>query len=206
MSKNKRKNQKYLLSDKISLNFVEKDISHYLSDVDYEVGDVFKQGKKIMLLEPILTINDKDYSGISLFDVLFNYNVKNYNPYGLPFNLLNKYSFFYPFSCSCGEPSCAGIWNGIRSKERKYTIEWRLNKKDGYGFLEKTFYSFSRDVYETMVKDVLKHLVEKLLSKNVVYVLDDSFQDTLADDLKYWIENHAENKNISKFLKDVLNY
>jgi len=49
-------------------------------------------------------------------------------------------------------------------------------------------------------------LVEKSLSKNVVYVLDDSFQDTLADDLKYWIKKHAENKNISKFLKDVLNY
>tara|TARA_R110000744_G_C19371770_1_gene563140 strand:+ start:16608 stop:17105 length:498 start_codon:yes stop_codon:yes gene_type:complete len=62
-------------------------------------------------------------------------------------------SCFYLFSCSCGDAGCAGIWNGIRVKVRKNTVEWRVKKKDGYEFLDKTFYSFDHKQYEKAYND-----------------------------------------------------
>ena len=55
-------------------------------------------------------------------------------------------SNFYPFTCSCGIAGCASIWNGIFSKHRKYTVEYRIKNKElnGYSFLPKSFYSFNK--------------------------------------------------------------
>ena len=58
-------------------------------------------------------------------------------------------SSFYPFTCSCGIAGCAGIWEGIKSNHRKHTVEWRVPTKAGYSrFLDKNFYSFSKEQYE----------------------------------------------------------
>lgn len=41
-------------------------------------------------------------------------------------------SWDYLDSCSCGHAGCAGIWNGVRIKRRKFTTEYRAKKEDGY--------------------------------------------------------------------------
>lgn len=51
------------------------------------------------------------------------------------FNSITQTSDFEPFTCSCGIAACAGIYNGIRTKYRKNTVEWRSNPNDGYVFL-----------------------------------------------------------------------
>lgn len=65
-------------------------------------------------------------------------------------------SRFYPFTCSCGNAGCASIWNGIHTKWRKYSVEYRIkDKRDGYeNILDKMFYSFDRKQYEKEVLTV----------------------------------------------------
>src|SRR5574343_459719 len=60
---------------------------------------------------------------------------------------------FYPFICSCGVAGCGSIWDGIRVKWRKNSVEWRIkDKRDGYEeILDKMFYSFDRKHYEQEV-------------------------------------------------------
>lgn len=60
----------------------------------------------------------------------------------------NYWSVFRPFTCSCGDAGCAGIWDGIYIKERGYSIEWRAKREDGYGFLPKTFFNFEKSQYK----------------------------------------------------------
>lgn len=55
-----------------------------------------------------------------------------------------------PFSCSCGAAGCAGIWDGILTKHRLTTVEWRAREEDGYKFLN-SFYSFEKDNYYSEV-------------------------------------------------------
>lgn len=94
------------------------------------------------------------------------------------------YSVFMPFSCSCGEAGCAGIWDGIYLKIRKHTVEWRVKSdKDGYGrLLDKRFYQFSRLDYELELKSAWKKLNEIALDPEVK--LDDIY----------------DNRNLSYFL------
>jgi len=72
---------------------------------------------------------------------------------------MNKHSLFEPFSCSCGASGCAGIWNGILTKHRKHTVEWRAEKEDGYKFI-KRFYSFDKNQYYSEVKKAWNTLVD----------------------------------------------
>ena len=77
----------------------------------------------------------------------------------------NKYlsSSFFPFTCSCGISGCASIWDGIFVKWRKNTVEWRIRnrEKNGYKFLEKSFYSFDRTQYEKISIDIFKFIKDK---------------------------------------------
>ena len=69
-------------------------------------------------------------------------------------------STFYPFTCSCGNAGCARIWNGIFSKHRKYTVEYRIKDKEfnGYSFLPKSFYSFDKQEYIDQIVNAWKYL------------------------------------------------
>lgn len=94
------------------------------------------------------------------------------------------YSEFYPFNCSCDEPGCVGIFNGIFIKHRKNTIEWRLNKEDGYGFLEKTFYEFRRVSYDAELAKVWCFIHEnKDAYDSPWFKLKDSMSVLMADPL-----------------------
>lgn len=57
-------------------------------------------------------------------------------------------SNFYPLTCGCGEPGCAGYINGVFLKKRKYTTEWRVKADEGYQNVLKSFYSFENNQYE----------------------------------------------------------
>ena len=99
-------------------------------------------------------------------------------------------STFYPFTCSCGNAGCASIWNGIFSKHRKYTVEYRIkDKRDGYSFLPKSFYSFDKQEYIDQIVKAWKYLND----------LDKSFTDgfehpfDLYETLSY-IEEHKDYK------------
>lgn len=74
---------------------------------------------------------------------------------------------FYPFTCSCGVSGCSSIWDGIRVKWRKNSVEWRIKDKyDGYEkILDKMFYSFDRKQYEQEVLTAYQTLC-KLVEKN----------------------------------------
>lgn len=69
-------------------------------------------------------------------------------------------SWDYLDSCSCGHAGCAGIWNGVKIKRRKFTTEYRAKKEDGYenGIMGtgKLFLKFSNksidDIRKTLVK------------------------------------------------------
>lgn len=65
-----------------------------------------------------------------------------------------EYSDFYPFTCSCGIAGCASIWEGIFTKHRKHSIEWKIKQKElnGYKFMDKAFYSFDKSLYTQQIK------------------------------------------------------
>jgi hypothetical protein len=71
---------------------------------------------------------------------------------------LSGWSVYQPFSCSCGEAGCAGIWDGIYVKERGHSVEWRANPKDGYGFLLKSFFNFEKVQYKWAFNSLLSEI------------------------------------------------
>ena len=77
-----------------------------------------------------------------------------------------KYSRFYPFTCSCGVAGCASIWEGIFTKHRKYSVEWRIKDKEqnGYDFIPKAFYSFDKLDYLAQIKNAWDIIVNALES------------------------------------------
>lgn len=117
---------------------------------------------KIEIMGSWKEVDSEEYADSLLLDIQILINgvpVKwNYiSPYSLILNYLNhkpkdwpdyEYSAFEPFTCSCGVGGCAGIWDGIYVKVRKHSVEWRCSKRDGYGFMPKTFFSFDRKQYE----------------------------------------------------------
>lgn len=103
-------------------------------------------------------------------------------------------SGFEPFTCSCGVSGCAGIWEGIYQKTRKWTTEWRIDDKDhnGYNFLDKSFYQFHRKSYEQEITKAWKWLYD-----NQELVISEGFYDdeTVGDillSIKYWIPEKFE--------------
>lgn len=105
------------------------------------------------------------------------YTKRNY-----PTNKQLSYSSFEPFTCSCGISGCAGIYDGIYTRYRKHSIEWRIPEDCGYDrLLDKTFYSFSRKQYQAQVDYLWKFI--------------DDHKDELVYDLNndgYWDEDSDE--------------
>jgi len=94
------------------------------------------------------------------------------------------YSSFQPFTCSCGISGCVGIYDGIYSKHRKHSVEWRIPRNCGYDkILDKTFYSFSKRSYQSQVDNLWKFIED---NKDVL--LYDEEYDGYYDDNEEWIE------------------
>lgn len=147
--------------DIISLKYQLNHMIH--GDQMYEpIEEKDIQDNDILLLNAKIVINGQviPFEVVDIQIILnkgMNSNVDYWNNHKL--NPI-KYSGFYPFTCSCGEPGCAGIWNGILVKVRKNTVEWRCSNDDGYNFLPKKFYSFKREKYENWIEGIRNFIVE----------------------------------------------
>lgn len=143
-----------------------------------------------ILLDVLLQINDTIYSPerhcISLPALMFDsLDSRSWHERITNDKSDSKASSFYPFTCSCGEPGCAGIWNGIRVKNRRKTVEWRTSKEDGYKFLDKQFYSFDKAQYIQETSGLFRRIeqIEGLLSVPVYVRLSGSGNmSTLQDE------------------------
>jgi hypothetical protein len=123
---------------------------------------IFRKASDSIFLD--ISLNKKD--NIVEFDVVINGEKVEFYSDFIAFILFSKHSYlthvsgiysrFEPFSCSCGNSGCASIWDGIDSKHRKNTVEWRIPKGCGYQFLDKSFYQFSTLQYEQEILKVWK--------------------------------------------------
>lgn len=117
----------------------------------------FQNVKGLALIDISILLNDKEvkWNSIDIYSLFFKSIDCSTNwETGISF-----YSAFEPFSCSCGQAGCAGIWDGIYVKNRKHSIEWRAKKQDGYKFLDKTFYSFSKEQYLFALRQLHKNIL-----------------------------------------------
>lgn len=105
-------------------------------------------------------------------------------------------------TCSCGVAGCAGIFEGTKSKIRKYSVEWR----DIDSGLPKRFHSFDKKEYMNTIQkciDIMYDLAKKRESGETPvdaeidrYDLFLSF-GTVADlertleHIKYWYTKYA---------------
>ncbi len=64
------------------------------------------------------------------------------------------------FTCSCGIAGCAGIWDGIKVKNRRHTVEWRTPVGSNYSCLSKRFYSFEKAKYDIARENLYAKLIE----------------------------------------------
>ena len=74
-----------------------------------------------------------------------------------------NYAEFFPFTCSCGEPGCAGFGREVKQFRKQYTVEWLFPNKETYK-VEKLEYDFSKEQFDLQL-DVLKHLIINLSKK-----------------------------------------
>lgn len=104
-----------------------------------------------------------------------------------------KWSVFRPFTCSCGDSGCAGIWDGIYVRERGYSVEWRAKREHGYGFLPKTFFNFEKIQYKRAFIELLSDIEH--LSKEFDLVVDPGYcEDQLVTGLDFL-----------KYVKEIIN-
>lgn len=114
-------------------------------------------------------------------------------------------SSFEPFTCSCGVSGCAGIWEGVYQKTRKWTTEWRIDDKDhnGYNFLDKSYYQFHRKSYEQEIVKAWKWLYDN----QELIISDDGFDDeTVGDVLKRMEDWIPEKVELLNNIKDSKTY
>ena len=175
---------------------------------EYASLDVLKNSNDNVFVTVGLVLNGKEYSPknytidasaliFSSMDSRIWYDKRN--------NTLSDASGFYVFNCSCGEPGCAGYWNGIRVKARKKTVEWRVTVEDGYEFLGQNFFSFDKTQYinETIGLQNKIRQVEKELGRKVF--IDESWNHgliSLDDTIKFFKERVIrEQKERLKYIK-----
>lgn len=92
------------------------------------------------------------------------------------------FSGFYPFTCDCGVSGCAGIWDGIYQKVRGWTVEWKIidKEKNGYSFLDKSYYNFHKMEYNHEVVKAWKWLHD---NKHLVIDMYGCYEETVGDRL-----------------------
>ena len=148
--------------------------------------DKNEEGRNV--LECYVLLNDKPIEKYCEFSE-FIFNSKDNRDYWTkckyPSHKQLDYSNFEPFTCSCGVSGCAGIHDGIYTKYRKRSIEWRIPRDMGYeSILDKTFYSFSREQYQSEVDNLLVFLEDN----SDVLLYDDQDTGYWDDDKEEWFE------------------
>jgi hypothetical protein len=94
---------------------------------------------------------------------------------------------FYPITCSCGVPGCAGIWNGINLKYKRHSVEWRIGPNDGYkGIFEKNYFQFNRHAYDLEIANLWN------FTKSNSHLATDDEDQEVSSILQYWNEEFPE--------------
>lgn len=146
-----------------------------------------------------LFINNELKEGfVSVSDLFFDlinqgYNIGNYKLKNKKSYYQNKESNFYPITCSCGDPYCAGYYNGIFSKHKEKSIEWRTVIEDGYPNF-KRYYNFNKKQYINEIYSAWLAINE--IIKNADYI-NKSFIES-----DYEIDSEKENNYHIEFYKD----
>jgi len=155
--------------DTISFICEAQDNSYYASDKEdgYNSYPYLTESHKDLFVTVVINnVRIGWNQAVSVYSLLL--NNMNHRPYW--WDASYEWSVFYPFTCSCGDAGCSGIWNGIKVKPRKRTVEWRAKFEDGYGFLGKQYFNFGRDEYVKAFNDLLVEIEQ--LSNECILVID----------------------------------
>jgi hypothetical protein len=159
----------------------------------YIVENEYDNGTKITKFQTIrFSVNGKQLPLVDCIDFVLSY--------------LMKKSQFELFTCSCGIAGCAGWFEGVKVKNRKNTVEWRLLDRKEKLQLEdvKRFYSFSRANYKEVCFKCVELLVK--MEKNELtlleYMDDDEYRQK-SDLMRsvVWAANRYD-KKIYKLIYD----
>ena len=147
-----------------------------------------KNGEGYNTLECFVEINGKSidiHTDFTEFLLSSKDNRCHYTKTNYPRHKKLEYSSFLPFTCSCGISGCAGIFDGIYTKYRKHSIEWRIPKESGYNrVLDKTFYSFSKLSYQKEIDNLWIFLDD---NKDIL-VYDEDNDGYWNDTTDEWVE------------------
>lgn len=74
-----------------------------------------------------------------------------------------KYSYFYPLSCACGEPGCNNIGEGVKTEFNKEKMTWYITDKTSQKAFGVERLDFNRSEYDLLIKKIWKFLHSSVL-------------------------------------------
>lgn len=115
--------------------------------------------------------------------------------------LLKEKSSSYIFTCSCGIPGCAGVWDSIKVSNQENRVIWRFDKEK-YDLLIKEEVSkelvvdgkdyvltFDKEQYKSKIETFAKKMEEARASQSKAIVLEvDGDMPTIHNDIKDYQE------------------
>lgn len=102
-------------------------------------------------------------------------------------DILENNNQFYPLSCTCEEPGCAGFFEGLKFKKSVETIQWIVPSEEfeAYDLFHfKRLYTFDLNNYSVLINNIKNELIN-LLDKNP------------SRDF-YWLESQSLRKYMKK--------
>lgn len=173
--------------DKISF------ICETVKNENLQKGDYLTERHRFLKIT--IALNDKPVEWIDICPYSLALRSFNHTPTYWDGEIIKdaNWSSFYPFTCSCSVPGCAGIWDGIYVKVRKHSVEWRAKPSAGYKFLGKSFFSFERKGYEDAIADFLSQIEH----------LSNDFEFTLVVDPGYCAEGMVTGLDFLNHIKEM---
>lgn len=92
-------------------------------------------------------------------------------------------SYHYIYTCSCGEPGCAGVWDDIAVSKDSDEVVWRFDKQ----------------LYEHLIKDEVKEKLETDLDDYVIRFNKRQYKEEIERLLLKMKEERALNKVVAVF-------
>lgn len=102
-------------------------------------------------------------------------------------DILEDNNNFFPLSCTCEEPGCAGFFEGLKFKKSVQTIQWIVPSEEFevYDTLQfKQIYTFDLNNYSVLINNTKNELIN-LLDKNPSIDF-------------YWLESQSLRKYMKK--------
>lgn len=140
------------------------------------------------------------YDGVRFDNIVLTLNGESFDrtldPFALIVSANFKKSLQQIITCSCGVSECAGVYDGVTVKCRRYTVEWRDIDCD----LPKRFYRFKLENYLECVAQTRQYLIEICkFRETLVYKFTDEHHDGIyCDGL---IENEARIASYMRYIR-----